>query len=35
MSTRWYKFTPLNKKPSFFNAYITAVDSFKHSLQTG
>ena len=25
----------LFKQPSFFNAYITAVDSFKHSLQTG
>ena len=25
----------LFKQPSFFNAYTTAVDSFKHSLQTG
>ena len=36
MSTRRYKFTPLLSKQSFFfNAFTTAVDSFKHSLQTG
>ena len=40
MSTRRYEFTPTNllkifKQPSFFNACTTAVDSFKHSLQTG
>ena len=35
MSTKRYEFTPLIKQPSFCNAYTTAVDSFKHSLQTG
>ena len=35
MSTRRYEFTPLFKQPSFIKAYTTAVDLFKHSLQTG